>query len=372
MMSRLRDPVARLLAAPEVRLAIQGAIAISAALLVAETLDLHRPYWVVLTAYLLVAGSYGESTLKAIARVAGTVAGIIAGQTIYLLLNGWSDALLILTALTVFGGVLFMRALSDLWSLVLHTAALTLMFHVNGMPAVIFYERAANTLIGAVIVVLATRLVLPIRTEARVSELLADFLMGAADHVRASAAILSPTPAPRPSEQFEEGRLLRNRMTDLAQAVEALDPASALKAFGRIGLSERRDKSTEARLLVSRLANLRATALRMARSGTPFARASTHDLLLAYADRLTALANQAPLPHAHDEDIDDFETDLLTEGYEVAVNDPRVNTSLHLALRTAALVRDGLASARALSQRIARSSGAPAPASFRTAGAGAE
>ncbi len=371
-MPRLRDRITRLTAAPEVRLALQGGVAISACLGITELLDLHRPYWVVLTAYLLVAGSYGESTTRAIARVAGTVAGIIAGQTIYLVLSGWSDAALVGTALLVFGGVLFMRAISDLWSLVLHTAALTLMFHVNGMPAVIFYERAANTLIGAVIVVLATRLVLPIRTQERVSELLADFLIGAAEHVRASAGILSPSPPPRPSEQFEEGRALRQRMDELANAVEALDPASALRAFGRIGLSQRTDKGTEARLLVSRLVNLRATALRLARSGTPFARASTHDLLLAYADRLTAMANDAPLPGpAQDEDINDFEADLLTDGSEVAVNSARVSGSLHLALRAAALVRDGLVTARTLSRRIGHRARQPAGA-LRPAGAGAE
>lgn len=352
MLARLRVFFSDLMAAPEVRLAIQGTVAISAALVTVEMLDLHRPYWVVLTAYLLVAGSLGESAMKAIARVAGTVAGIIAGQTIYLMLGGWSDGLLIASALFVFGGVLFMRAVSDLWTVVLHTAALTLMFHVNSMPAVIFYERAANTLIGAVIVVLATRLVLPIRTEERVSEQLADFLRAAADHVRASADILSPTPSPRPSEQFEEGRALRQRMDELATTVEALDPASALKAFGRIGFSQRRSKGSEARLLVSRLANLRATALRMSRSGTAFARASTHDLLIAYAGRLTALADRTPLPDTHDRDLEDFETDLLTEGHDVTVNDPRVNTTLHLALRAAALVRDGLATARTLSRRI--------------------
>lgn len=371
MMTGLRERITRILAAAEVRLAIQGGVAISAALVVSEMLDLHRPYWVVLTAYLLVAGSLGESATRAIARVAGTVAGIIAGQTVYLVLAGWSDAILIAAALLVFGGVLFMRAISDLWSLVLHTAALTLMFHVNGMPAVIFYERAANTLLGAVVVVLATRLVLPIRTEERVSELLSEFLIGAAEHVRASAEILSTSPSPRPSEQFEEGRQLRRRMGDLASTVEALDPASALKAFGRIGSSQRRDKGTEARLLVSRLANLRATALRMSRSGTSFARASTHDLLVAYADRLTAMANGAPLSGSDDETIDDFETDLLTDGYEVAVNDRRVTASLHLALRTAALVRDGLATAGALARRIGHRSPAPA-AQLRTASAGVE
>lgn len=371
MIARLRDRLDGILATPEVRLAIQGGVAISAALVVTEMLDLHRPYWVVLTAYLLVAGSLGESTTRAIARVAGTVAGIIAGQTVYLLLAGWNDAVLIAAALLVFGGVLFLRAISDLWSLVFHTAALTLMFHVNGMPAVIFFERAGNTLIGAVLVVLATRLVLPIRTEERVSELVSDFLIGAADHVRASAEILSPNPSPRPSEQFEEGRQLRRRMDDLAGTLEALDPASALRAFGRLGSTRRRDKGTASRLLVSRLANLRATALRMSRSGTPFARASTHDLLVAYADRLTAMANGTPLPGSEDADIDDFETDLLTDGHEVAVNDRRVTTSLHLALRTAALVRDGLATAGPLAERVRRRTATPAMA-LRPAGAGAE
>lgn len=70
--------------APSTRLAIRGAAVAAAAVLVARLSFLERPYWIILTAVLLVYETAGESIKRSGQRLAMTFLGCLSGWALYI------------------------------------------------------------------------------------------------------------------------------------------------------------------------------------------------------------------------------------------------------------------------------------------------
>ncbi|MGL1381503.1 FUSC family protein, partial [Vibrio parahaemolyticus] len=65
---------------PALRLGLQAALAVAAALGLAEFGFTERPLWVAVTAMLIICGSCGENLVRGTERALGTLAGVIAAH----------------------------------------------------------------------------------------------------------------------------------------------------------------------------------------------------------------------------------------------------------------------------------------------------
>src|SRR4051812_15756266 len=70
---------------PTTRMGLRAAAATVASLLLTRLVVLERPYWVILTAVILVNDTWGESIRKSWLRLAMTVSGCLVGWLLYLL-----------------------------------------------------------------------------------------------------------------------------------------------------------------------------------------------------------------------------------------------------------------------------------------------
>ncbi len=153
---------------PTMVFAIQATLAVGLAMLCSWALDLDHANWAFLAAFSVVAGSTGESMRRIVHRVAGTVAGGIAGITVSAAVPDASAVRPLLIACCVFL-VVFLSASSYPLMVGALTAGLTLAYTgFGGSGMDILVGRSLDTMLGAVIGGVIVLTVLPIRIERRV------------------------------------------------------------------------------------------------------------------------------------------------------------------------------------------------------------
>jgi uncharacterized membrane protein YccC len=235
-------PIDRLYA----RLALQSVVCMVIALVIMHLLPLPKPYWLPLTAFVLVANSFGETVQKSVERILGTAAGLLAGQVIWLIAG---DRLLLLQAVIVFSvaGIFFSRNGSYRVLLFWLSLMIAIVLHIGGAPLQFYAARLLDTAIGVVIVLIVTAVLLPVHTAPGVRRRIAGLLdMVAAQLNEVATALQHPAPGGRTgsleqitaatreletlasAETFESGLLrhpgmdLRRRARAAAQLVRAL------------------------------------------------------------------------------------------------------------------------------------------------------
>ncbi|MGH7117491.1 MAG: FUSC family protein [Acetobacteraceae bacterium] len=161
---------------PEIRIALQAVVSVAIAVLATHVLPVQRPYWIPLTTVILTSTSFGETIRKSYERLLGTVAGLLAGELIWLALAGRPAATTAALMVAV-AGIFFSRSGAYRWMLAWVTLALVVLLNEAGQASLLVDGRLADTLVGLAIVLVVTRFLLPVRAkvvaEARARALLA-------------------------------------------------------------------------------------------------------------------------------------------------------------------------------------------------------
>jgi hypothetical protein len=147
----------------EFRLALQASVTLALAFAISNLHVGPKPYWIPLTALIVVCASFGESLLKSLERTLGTVAGLLAGQFAWIVLGGQPKLMVGIITVAVFG-IFFSRAAAYRWVLFWTTLALSALLHLANVGETFYLARLGDTLIGAVIALAVGRLLLPLST----------------------------------------------------------------------------------------------------------------------------------------------------------------------------------------------------------------
>ena len=160
-------------------LGFQASLAAFLAMLVVYFTSLEQSSVIFLTAFLVIAGSTGESLRRMSLRVVGTVAGVVAGVILSFILtnlNAGSTTLIILIAVFMFLTAFFATT-SYTWMIIWISIVVTLLvIELGGVPADVLIYRPLNTFIGASLAALVVVFVLPIRTRELFNNALSKFL----------------------------------------------------------------------------------------------------------------------------------------------------------------------------------------------------
>lgn len=193
------------------RIAIQMTVASAAALIAGDALDGSRFYWAIIAVSVILIGTYNlsEQVTKALFRVAGTLAGVLAGGLLAHVVShrdGWAIAV-VLIALTL--GHYFLRV-NYLFMILGVTVAVSQLYEQLGeFSNHLLAVRLEETAIGAAAAIIVVLLVVPLQTR-RV-------LQAAAEQHEAATAAVSEHAADHAHDQGSDA--------ELRNAVRALDVA---------------------------------------------------------------------------------------------------------------------------------------------------
>ncbi|GAA2746326.1 FUSC family protein [Terrabacter aerolatus] len=175
------------------RQAFQAALAAALAILVGEAISPQRYYWAVITAFIAFTGASntGETVQRGVARVAGTMAGLLGAIALAHLTTGHHVAALAALFASIFLAF-YLQQLSYAAMIFFITLLLGQMYTLlNTFTDAVLVLRLEETAAGAVIGVLVSIFVLPTGTRATARAArsgflgqLADLMDGCADHLR--------------------------------------------------------------------------------------------------------------------------------------------------------------------------------------------
>lgn len=152
---------------PSTRQAVQAMLACGVAILAGELLSPYRWYWAVITAFMVFAGtgSSGETLLKGVRRVAGTLIGIVAGTLVAMAASGTLPLVVVLLFVGIFAAF-YLSAISHGFMVFFITITLGLLYSLLGTfsPGLLVL-RLEETAIGASAGALAALAVLPTSTK---------------------------------------------------------------------------------------------------------------------------------------------------------------------------------------------------------------
>lgn len=157
-------------------LGIQAVLATGLAMLAAYLLNFDQPNLVYWTAFVVIAGSTGESLRRMTLRIIGVIAGTVFGVFLAILLP--DNLTLVVLAVTI---CLFMTVYtittSYVWMVFWLNIAIMLVITTLGGPALeLLVVRPISTLLGAAIAALVVVFVLPIHVQKRFTTALLGFL----------------------------------------------------------------------------------------------------------------------------------------------------------------------------------------------------
>lgn len=205
---------------PANRRAAQAALATGSALAVGAMISPAHPYWAAMPAYAVLQNSDGETRVRALERILGTVLGAFAGFALAALTMNtpWVDVLLIAVCVFAMG---FARGVSAGWQTVWQTALFALLYDVLGrLDLEVVHIRLVETAVGAIIAAVVAAAVLPLRTRARVLSSMAEAV---ASTGRVASLALSRLAGDRvPDEEIAAAQFAM--MESVSHASEAATP----------------------------------------------------------------------------------------------------------------------------------------------------
>lgn len=158
------------------RNAIQVATAVLFTVLLTDIFHLPRSYWATLTAFLLVAQTFGESVKKSAERIGMTILGCIAGTLLFILFQHHSLALLGCVCLCTFC-ISYYFSVSYGISVFFITMMVVFIFGmINTWNTNLLEARIIETLIGAGIALLSSALVLPISAKQQLKNAIPEYI----------------------------------------------------------------------------------------------------------------------------------------------------------------------------------------------------
>jgi uncharacterized membrane protein YccC len=187
----------------ELRLALQVSVTLALAIAISNLLGGPKPYWIPLTALIVACASFGESLLKSLERIFGTVAGLLAGQLAWIVSGQRPELMVGVIAVAVFC-IFFNRAGPYRWVLFWSTLALSVLLHLAKAGEAFYLARLGDTLIGTVIALTVARLLLPLSTAETMRARRSEYLAAIAAQLWTLAAPLCEPGAERPASLLDE------------------------------------------------------------------------------------------------------------------------------------------------------------------------
>lgn len=157
------------------RLGIQAAIAVILAEIIGHYSGLERSYWAVLTSVMLISQTWGDSIQKALHRVGMTIAGGCTGTFLYYYIQSSPPLVTICLLASIFFIVYFLQV-SYLISVFFITCLVVFLFaELQGWNTHLLEARIIETIIGALIAIVTSAVIFPIRAQDHSKEKLAGF-----------------------------------------------------------------------------------------------------------------------------------------------------------------------------------------------------
>ncbi|MEU6540393.1 FUSC family protein [Streptomyces sp. NPDC047000] len=215
---------------PTTRAAVQVAAGSALAIAGGELLSSQRWYWAVLTCWIVFinTSSTGEILVKGYRRLLGTVLGVVAGLGLAGLVGHHTVTAFALMLVFVFA-MFYTAPLSYTLMSFFVTAALGLLYTLlNTYSMSVLVLRIEETALGAACGVLAAAVILPVRTDRRTDELLAEVLARLADVTDAALDQLSGGPH---RDLLDLARELDQALAELRASTQPLThPITPLRA----------------------------------------------------------------------------------------------------------------------------------------------
>ena len=173
---------------PTTALGLQAVVATGSALLVARWLNIDHANWVFWTAFVVIAGSTGESLRKMTMRVAGTVGGATVGVALALLTPDDTLWIVFVATLCIYLTIFF-APVSYPWMVFWLNIGFVLVYTRLGAKELdLLFARPSTTLVGALVAALVVLFVFPIHTTDRFKVAAARFLIAIDAYVAAFVA----------------------------------------------------------------------------------------------------------------------------------------------------------------------------------------
>ena len=156
----------RVVLAPNVRVAIQMGVAVTAAILLGDALSGRRFYWAVIAAFVTFMGANntGEQVRKGLLRIAGTVVGALVGATLAHLVGQRTNLAIAVILVALFLGLYLMR-ISYAFMVVGVTIMVSQLYvQLDEFSNSLLVLRLEETALGAGVAALTVVCVLPLRT----------------------------------------------------------------------------------------------------------------------------------------------------------------------------------------------------------------
>ncbi|MEZ8104358.1 YccS family putative transporter [Vibrio cortegadensis] len=154
------------------RHAIRMALALTAGYGIIQGFDIERGYWILLTTLFVCQPNYSATKQKLIARVIGTLAGLLVGVPLLTLFPSQESQLFFI----VISGIMFFAFRMNNYSFATGFITVLVLFCFNqlGEGYAVVLPRLADTLVGCALAVLALMLILPDWESKRLHKVMAD------------------------------------------------------------------------------------------------------------------------------------------------------------------------------------------------------
>lgn len=163
---------------PTTILGLQAVLATGLSMLAAYLLNMDQPNLVYWTAFIVIAGSTGESLRRIVLRVMGVVAGTVIGVFLAVIIPDNLPLLVFAVTICLFMTV-YTITISYIWMVFwLNIAILLIITTLGGAALELLVLRPVSTLLGAAIAAIVVVFVLPIHVQTRFIAALSGFLLG--------------------------------------------------------------------------------------------------------------------------------------------------------------------------------------------------
>jgi MFS family permease len=221
--------------APNVRVTVQMAVAVTAAVLLGEVLSGRRFYWAVIAAFVTFMGanSATEQVRKGFNRVLGTVVGVLVGGLLAHLVgpHGWIAIAVILCA--IFFGIYLMRVSYAFMVIGITVMVSQMYMQLDEFTNSLLLLRLEETALGAAVAAATVLCVFPLRTR-HVARLSSQRFLEAVDEVVATAIGV-----------LDGSGTQAGLRADVRRMDDAFQTLSAVSAQLRVGLFDREGSQSE-------------------------------------------------------------------------------------------------------------------------------
>jgi uncharacterized membrane protein YccC len=226
--------------APYVRTAIQVGVAVGAAIALGDLLSGQRFYWALIGAFVVFQGTSNteEQIGKALSRITGTLAGIVAGSALVDLIGMHAGWMIVVILVSVLLGLYLQRASYAFLVVGVTVMVSQLYAELGDFSNALLVQRLEETAVGAVVAAAVVLVVLPLHASRIARVALRGYLAAMASLLRHAYAALGG--AEDAALVQGDTRALNAAYQALASTVQSMWPVHA------VGQSERADTAMAA------------------------------------------------------------------------------------------------------------------------------